>query len=279
MNKLIDRTIRISKDAALLTVRRSIPLLYFNNEPNVGDLVSVYLVERLGRKPTHRVNSIALPHLTAVGSTIGSSSKASYIWGSGSINGKRPFRSVDPAKIFALRGMRTKELLEKITGQMLNVPLGDPAILMPDFYDRSVPISHSIGIVPHFDEFATVKRLLKNGREEVKLIDPRQSPETFMDEIRSCKAIMSSSLHGLILANAYEIPTIWFSATDALIGGQWKFHDYYSASDAPEQSPVLIKSEESFLSALQFSEKNATCHRMKVANKDLISAFPERFIG
>ena len=167
----------VRKDLIQRSLEGSIPVLYFKKIINVGDLVSVYLIERISRRPVHAVSTVFLPHLAAVGSTIGSSSKQSYIWGSGSIDGKVPLRGVDPAKIFALRGKRTQALLEQITGQRITVPLGDPAVLMPNFYDRAVPITHEIGLIPHFDEIDSLFGLFRQSFEGVKLIDPRMVPE------------------------------------------------------------------------------------------------------
>lgn len=268
----------VRKDLIQRSLEGSIPVLYFKKIINVGDLVSVYLIERISRRPVHAVSTVFLPHLTAVGSTIGSSSKQSYIWGSGSIDGKVPLRGVDPAKIFALRGKRTQALLEQITGQRITVPLGDPAVLMPNFYDRAVPITHEIGLIPHFDEIDSLFGLFRQSFEGVKLIDPRMVPEAFVDEMRSCKTVMSSSLHGLILANAYDIPTVWFSASDKLLGKTWKFLDYYSATDATLQTPVKIRSREDLLEAFTTARTSATCHKMRTPNDVLQTCFPDRFV-
>ena len=38
------------------------------------------------------------------------------------------------------------------------------------------------------------------------IIDPTQDWKTVVDEMTSCKAILSSSLHGLVVSDAYSIP-------------------------------------------------------------------------
>ena len=49
-------------------------------------------------------------------------------------------------------------------------------------------------------------------------------------EIACCKFIISSSLHGLIIAHSLGIPTVAFEIQDTpLRGGRFKFRDYYSA--------------------------------------------------
>ncbi len=275
----LDRIARIGRDAVRLVRRSGIPLLYFDGTPNVGDLVSVYLVERISGQPVYRVASNALPHLSAVGSTLGSVSPMTHIWGSGSIDGAFPRRGIAPAKVHALRGRRSQDVVEAATGQPLNVALGDPAILMPDFHDRAVPVVHEIGIIPHFSEYEAVKELLGAGLDGAKLIDVRQEPEAFIEDLRACRAVMSSSLHGLILADAYEVPNTWFSASGNLLGGRWKFDDYYSVTDAADRAPVSIDSAEALAEAVLLCAEKAGCCRFIASKAALLDAFPARYLG
>jgi hypothetical protein len=39
--------------------------------------------------------------------------------------------------------------------------------------------------------------------------------------------VLSSSLHGLIAADALGVPNAWIGLSDALRGGDFKFRDYY----------------------------------------------------
>lgn len=275
----IDRVSRLYQDIIRRSTNNGIPLLYFNKVKNVGDLVSVYIVERITGRSTYRVSTTAFRHLTAVGSTLGASSSSSYIWGSGSIDGKAPARKIDPNKIFALRGKRTLALVEGFVGRKVNVPLGDPAVLMPHFYDKSVSCDFEIGIVPHFEEFKLISLLASHKYDSVRVIDVRQDPEVFIDQMRSCKKIISSSLHGLILANAYEIPSMWFSATNFLIGGEWKFLDYYSCTDQRVLSPLRIRDSEDLASAIVTAERRARCHRYANSFIGLRESFPSFFLG
>ena len=50
----------------------------------------------------------------------------------------------------------------------------------------------------------------------------------FIDKIYSCKIVFSSSLHGIIVADAYHVPNVWVSfREDEHPDGNFKFHDYY----------------------------------------------------
>ena len=64
---------------------------------------------------------------------------------------------------------------------------------------------------------------------EIKIIDIQsEGVEQFVIDILSCENILSSSLHGLILAEAYGIPTCRVVFSEKILGGDFKFYDYYS---------------------------------------------------
>ena len=129
------------------------------------------------------------------------------IWGSGFMYENGVFRA-KPKRVCAVRGPLTRA---KIIEQGVDCPevFGDPALLLPLFYRprRDVPRAR-LGIVPHYvDKQNPFLRTLALV-EEVKLIDIESSISNVIDEICSCDFIASSSLHGLIVADAYGIPSV-----------------------------------------------------------------------
>ena len=50
-----------------------------------------------------------------------------------------------------------------------------------------------------------------------------------IDQICSCERILSSSLHGLIVSDAYQIPSCWIELTGKISGGYFKYYDYASS--------------------------------------------------
>lgn len=62
-----------------------------------------------------------------------------------------------------------------------------------------------------------------------------------VDAIAGARAVVSSSLHGLVLAQAYQIPWVWVRIDDHPIGGQFfKFEDFFSTLDGSEISTHSI---------------------------------------
>lgn len=47
-------------------------------------------------------------------------------------------------------------------------------------------------------------------------------------QIARCRAVLSTSLHGLVVADSFGIPVVWFELEPALWGKDFKFLDYES---------------------------------------------------
>ncbi len=78
--------------------------------------------------------------------------------------------------------------------------------------------------------------------EGVRFIDVMEYPEKVIGLIDQCEYILSSTLHGLIVADSLGIPNAWIESPD-LTGGRFKFDDYYSSLDVSED-PIPLKGDE-----------------------------------
>ena len=242
---MLSRLARIGSDVvARVTDPDALPLVYFATVPNVGDLLNPYMLHKMTGRKIVRAQSDIRNHIRAVGSVLGSASPRSFIWGSGSIDGKPPRKAVDPTRIFALRGEGTLALCRERFGLQKAVPLGYPAILMPLLYDPAVESRHRVGLVPHFLDFDFVSGIA-NGLDGVTVLDVRQEVELFVDNLKQCQFVMSSSLHGLILADSYGVPNSWVKFTSDLTGDRWKFEDYFSTTDSKDNPRITITDRDS----------------------------------
>ena len=129
------------------------------------------------------------------------------------------------AKIYAVRGALTRKFLSLPD----DCKLGDPAILICKVFtniDRKD--NKKIGIIPHMIHYnMEIFDKYKNDNR-YKVIDLQREPKDVVSDILSCKGIISSSLHGLIVADSYNIPNIRLKL-DGLDGGDFKFDDYYTS--------------------------------------------------
>ena len=92
---------------------------------------------------------------------------------------------------------------------------------------------------------------------DVRVIDIRRvgpaEIEAFIDEMLSCEALLSTSLHGVIVAHAYGIPVRWCVATDAarqIHGDGTKFEDYFQSVGRAAPEPLDISGLERISSDL-----------------------------
>ena len=100
--------------------------------------------------------------------------------------------------------------------------------MLPKFYKpvKICNLKSKIGIVPHKTNYS--KYLNKIDATKYYLINPTDKWQNVINYICSCKAIISSSLHGLICSDAYNIPNLWLDE-HKLSEGDFKFKDYFAS--------------------------------------------------
>ena len=166
----------------------------------------------------------------------------SIVWGAGILNNNivDKMRGT-PDRIYAVRGPRTRnELLKK--GIPCPEVYGDPALLLPRFYQPVIRTHYSVGIIPHWEDLNKDDVLCLCRDPRVKLIKVQGYDEwtDFIDEICSCDFIISSSLHGLIVAEAYGIPSKWVEFGTYADGWEFKYYDFYESIGKMDESPLHI---------------------------------------
>lgn len=226
-----------------------INLVYWN-ALNFGDLLSPYIIQKLTGKEicrkelyvnykrsfnhllkyllSHKFENIASVHmpyeanLLAIGSIISFGNSRSLIWGSGFMNENEPFHG---GHVFAVRGKFTDKKLQELGYKGCTV-YGDPALLLPLLLNGNTQKKNFLGIIPHWKEVNIISQ--KYGRL-CKIIDLRTNDiERVVKEITSCRYILSTSLHGIIVAHAYGVPALWIKEGDINTDGI-KFNDYFSS--------------------------------------------------
>ena len=213
--------------ADLIEVDGKVPLNYFTYRPNFGDLLSPWLLTKMtGREVV--VADRTKPHYVMIGSIMNQGTSESVFWGTGTYGTEGKDEIAPGARYTAVRGPLTRAKLGASKGFGIRVPAiyGDPALLLPLYYMPRVPITHEYGVVVRWSERAWAKAEYGPG---VKLIDfARADIEGVIDDLLSCRKIITSSLHGLIVADAYGIPNAWL-ASDSPRGGEYKFLDYFAS--------------------------------------------------
>lgn len=219
---------------------------------NFGDELNVYLLKRLlpdcklfNRNDICRFGHNDRPDYMVIGSLVEEfTTKNSIIWGAGAIEGGNRKLRNKPNKVLAVRGKLTRKYLMDNEVECPQV-YGDPALLLPCVYrPESTGNKDEIGIIPHVSEInhPKVKQLVDNCGFKLVRFDKYDKWESVIESICSCKGIISTSLHGLIISDAYNIPNVWGTLDDNLIGGHFKFHDYFSGVNRVTDKPFNLLS-------------------------------------
>ena len=221
---------------------------WYNSKENWGDGINPILVDAIYNKKLINVNMIynffKLPVHSCIGSVINVFPKNNkvIIWGSGVANPNLPLTYV-PHKVTAVRGPLTLEYLKK-NGVKCNTVFGDPVLLIKRVYNPNTAVKkYKYGIICHYEDITPQLDLLIKERTDIfkiEIIRDLNKPYEIIDEILSCENIISSSLHGLILADLYEIPNVWifFQNFEKLT---FKFFDYYQSIGVDNNLPLIIK--------------------------------------
>lgn len=211
---------------------------------NFGDATSPLVVQALAKKiplPLSRTLDLyKRPSYAVVGSVLQfPASKRTHVWGAGFLYKEGVF-PIKPAKIYAVRGPLTRQ---RCLDQGLDCPevYGDPAIFLFDkFLSQAARKKFKIGLIPHYCDIDHPLIQSFARRDEVKLITVRRHPEVIAKECLECDVIISSSLHGLILADALHIPSRWLGVSDIVMREGFKFQDYFASVKRNEPEPLYI---------------------------------------
>lgn len=200
------------------------------NYVNFGDELACVIVDlMLARKGATLLDAVprARPLLT-VGSALHRGDDDTVVWGTGlhgaSLAHDHKYRSLD---VRAVRGPLTAKFLNK-RGIVVPEIYGDPALLLPRldggrFQKRS---RYEIGIVPNLHDMSFIKASSFESRYPmIKIIDPRRAWNLVIQDILDLQFVLASSLHGLVIADAYGIPNRYVRLTER--EDILKYHDYY----------------------------------------------------
>jgi len=222
-------------------------LIYHFIDSNIGDGFNPLIFNHfIGNKhPVYKhIDSLPVfsekPHIIGIGSIIkwGKEVDASkqIIVGSGFISEEHVPYAHQPLKIISVRGPKTRA---KYLEYGLKCPAiyGDLGLLTR--YVIPPPITcnkkFKIGFIPHYYDKKTALILKVKENPDWTVINIRQAytPKRFVKQIHECEYILSSSLHGIIISDSYGIPAYHIELSDKIIGGQWKFKDYYESVKRP----------------------------------------------
>ncbi len=204
---------------------------HFSREQNFGDLFNYDLLRFFGYELIHEPNPLKST-MAMTGSILQAFPRefSGYVMGAGFIK-ERFNRTPNQWKTHIIRG--------PLSAQQCDAPkeviYADPGILAPLVFENTAKRkpsqpTYSLGIIPHYRDKGILNP--NSWKEEVLIIDVNRTPEKVMEDLQKCAHVASSSLHGLIFADALRIPNIHLKFGDRVLGGLHKFKDYYLGMNA-----------------------------------------------
>lgn len=227
----------------VLRLNGSHRLHYHLGHSNFGDDVNPWFFNEISGS-SFSWGGTSRTHVLGIGSIAAKASSHSIVMGSGLIEKSQKNNLIKPAELFSVRGELTAEAFGQ-SALFLGDPLSLIDLIMPR---RETDVHGKLGIVPHVVNFNLYKKYFVS-QPEVIVINPADDPIEVIRTISRCGRIASQSLHGLIVADAYGIPNTWIAPSAEMVGGTFKFLDYFTTLEKSKSSISIadfIKSPEDF---------------------------------
>lgn len=230
-----------------MTIENIKKLFYYETEKdwgNFGDLISRYIYKKITNiEPEHYFNSdidtfqllYDKPHFFMCGSIINYANEHSLIYGSGIIEKYCNLSKINCNNIFCVRGPHTLNLLKEYDKLNHEIGQGDIGLLCKYFYNPIVKKNNKIGVILNLDDYSIVEKYINYNycdSDNIKFINlyiknDDENIENKIKEIIECEYIISSSLHGVVIAQLYNIPQLWIKINNNK--SDIKFSDYFSS--------------------------------------------------
>lgn len=232
-----------------------IKVFFWRGKSNFGDLLSPMVVSHLSGRPT-AWGEVGDCDIFAVGSIIQivrdraarlpAKGQLPVMWGSGTMD---PGASamLDRVEVVALRGPVTAALMN----QSPALPFGDPGLFAAELLDDRPAQGERIGLVPHWSLVETPEYVeMLESDPRLMLIDPR-NPDVreVISQIAACRFVLSSSLHGLIVADSLGVPNHWLNPIGIHRFPALKFIDYAASIGRAMGAPLDADQVPDFLAA------------------------------
>ncbi|MBN2468213.1 MAG: polysaccharide pyruvyl transferase family protein [Deltaproteobacteria bacterium] len=257
---------------------KKLKLYWSRSKPNFGDCLSPIICEMLSRRPIVYAGKRECD-LVALGSLLDRFRESWFhpkvhIWGTGFIEKVSPRRT--RFHYHALRGRHSAGLLKGCETEVF----GDPGLLADRIWPelKKSKKKYHIGIIPHYEdrELSSVGVIADKFRK-VTVINAFDDVKTVIATIAACEFVFSSSLHGLVVSDAFGVPNAWMKLSDKVCGNNFKFYDYYSAFDIPLQKVkpftinAMLSLKDKDVEVLKAKYERPSLHVMK---EKLVGSFP-----
>ena len=240
----------IDKDKKLI-IAEPLKFWFADGIPNFGDFVTPWLASYFTNRPILNVRNIPSSEgaILGVGSIVqafGENHKKIKVWGSGIISADNHLATATKLKktrldhVYACRGELTKKFFNDYDFSHSNI-LGDPALLFGKLYEpkKNKIKKYKYAIIPHYIHFKIFEEM---KIKDCIIVDVRNELTSVIDQIANSEKVISTSMHGLIIAQSYNIPWLHLYINNGrlLMGEEFKFEDFFSILNREKVSQFKI---------------------------------------
>lgn len=225
---------------------------WWREVPNFGDALAPLLLERFADVKV-QWDTVSHASIASVGSILEHIPPLwdGYILGSGKLfENSRLHLHTKTATVLALRGPLSAR------GIPGSYALGDPGLLAAELVGPQEKL-WDLGIVPHWQDTELAERFLKLIQPPFtcKVIKANDDPLEVIRQIGACRRIVTSSLHGAIVADSFGgIPRrIEICPRMLKDGGDFKFRDYHASIKTPFKTGEMIEPSRFYVEDVQFA--------------------------
>ncbi|OHV44734.1 hypothetical protein BCD48_24980 [Pseudofrankia sp. BMG5.36] len=217
----------------------------YPHKKNFGDEISPLLITEIFDRPC-QPSAPDRCEIVAAGSIVElvlgmKRANRPILWGTGFMREEDNHITGNDFEVVAVRGSRSRE---RVKDNRDAVTLGDPGLLADALLTSSPVRKHRLGVLPHFLDAEIAELDWLRAQDGVHIIDATWEPRRVVAEIAACETLISSSLHGLIVADSVGVPNGHIRLSDnKFIGGMYKFRDYYSVFADPARHFTLSAGE------------------------------------
>lgn len=256
----------------MMTDLEPIRVSYYLRVKNAGDRLNANIVSAVSKRNTYYVRDKTKPVLLPSGSILGSARENTRVWGAGLMHPELGLGAAKPENISLLRGKKSYAALRESGVQLKDIPLGDPLFLAPKLFGvtRSDTVRHRVGIMAHYADRQTkhIQTLLKHA--DVVDLNVHDDPLHLLKQMARCDHVLSSCLHGIILADALNIPSRWIQTGTKFAGNGFEFSDWFSLCREPQNTPWKLATGD----ALENIIADCQCNMPDIAAADIAASFP-----
>jgi|694.fasta_scaffold105991_3 pyruvyltransferase len=244
-------------------------LAQYTDEPNIGDSFFSELLSQL--KVKHKTINCMIPSkkkkLLGPGSILKFADSKTFVYGSGFISNQENLVE-KPLNILGVRGHLSASKIETKFKIPVNV-ISDPGLLISKFYRRKTIRTNRI-YIPHFNEDPEMT-LMNSKILNANILRPTGNLNNFIKTLSESSLVFSKSLHGLVFADSLQIPRVWLEPNSNMLGGTFKFYDYFSSIGRFKASLVIEDFNKN-------NELDYVFSMNSVRLKELVSCLEEKLI-